>query len=232
MGKRRQATLPMAAARAHPAAPAAVYADYLETLMVRPHHGDRAFPLAAATTLVGALCGAECPRQAAAELGAALGAAARDAVRGGAWWTDRALAMAAGALVAVPRLEREAREATVWAALLLPMGALLGPRLQRVLGGAELWQGAAGALKAAAFAGRLDGVPARARSLLVRLGGVGSRGDTRALRLGRAAVALAAAAAANGLASELGAQWREGLDPLAARLAVRYRGRMEGAGRL
>ncbi|MCL6595006.1 MAG: hypothetical protein K6V73_02185 [Firmicutes bacterium] len=201
-----------------PAGAAAAYAAYLDTLPVRPHHGDGAFPRPAAAALAHAL--------ASGEGGPAGGSGPPWS---GAWWTQRALVLGAAALAAAPSAPARRRD-IAWAALLLPVGALLGTRLLAAMGGVELWRDAPAALRAAVFSGRLEGVPGPARSLLLRLGGEGE-GEARRLRLARPLLALAAAAHACDLALLLAPAWRRPADPLVNALLVRYRGRIDGARR-
>jgi hypothetical protein len=197
-----------------PAEAAAAYAAYLDTLPTRPHHGDGAFPRQAATVLAHALAAGE---------GGPAGAGGPP--WSGAWWTERTWVLGAAALAAAP-LSPALRRDTAWAALLLPVGALLGARLLAAMGGVELWRDAPAALRAAVFTGRLEGVPAPARSLLLRLGGEGER-EARRLRLARPLLALAAAAHACDLALLLAPAWRRPADPLVNALLLRYRGRIE-----
>jgi hypothetical protein len=211
---RRQSRL--TAGDADEAPPAVLYARYLESLASRPNHGDHAFPRGAAAALV---LGVADRREALA--------AGAEPPQSGAWFAARALEMALLATSAAP-FDRRLRQDMAWAAVVLPVGVFLGPALLRVLGGAVLWQDSSAALRAAAFGGRLDGVPARSLGLLARLGGEGVARDATSRRLLRPTVALAQAA----LAADLGRQVAPtALAPehaVARALALRYGERMRG----
>ncbi len=199
----------LAAGGAPGAPPAVLYAAYLESLMTRRNHGDRVFPRAAAGALV-----------ASAAAGSVAGEAG-GAPATGAWWLARALAiagLAAGAAAFDTRLRRD----MAWAAVVLPVGAFLGPGLLRSLGGPELWAGTAPALRAAAFGARLDGVPGRALGLLARLGGEGDADDPMSRRLARPCLALAQAAAAVGLGAAVATAVTAPDEAVARALALRY----------
>ncbi len=193
------------------APPAVAYARYLETLSTRPHHGERAFPRRAVTSLVEAVLAGE---------GASAGDD-RGPVPDGASLVARATVAAAlslGAVALAPALRRD----LAWAALLLPVGAMLGPALLDVLGGTALWQGASPALRVAAFGARLDGVPVRARSILLRLGGEGGRDDPTTRRLLRPTLALAQGASMAGLSALVAADALRPDAGVARALALRY----------
>lgn len=196
-----------------------VYGAYLETLTSRPHHGDRVFPRAAAAALA-----------ARAADGATVGEVSGGPGTGW-WWAGRAVDLAALAVTACA-FDRRLRRDMAWAAIVLPVGAFLGPALLRVLGGTELWSESPAALRAAAFGARLDGVPARSLGLLARLGGEGDRADPTSRRLARASLALAQAAVAVGLERQVAASVLLPADPVARALALRYGGRIQaGRGR-
>ena len=207
MPARRQARL--AAGDAYEAPPAVVYGRYLESLASRPNHGERAFPRAAATRLASE----------AAE-GAPVAAGAGEPGSGSAY-VARALRMATLAAAAAP-FDRRLRQDMAWAAVVLPVGALLGPALLRVLGGADLWVDCPAALRAAAFGARLDGVPTRALGLLARLGGEGERADPTSRRLARSVLALAQAAVQADLGRLVAASAVKPADEVARALALRY----------
>lgn len=209
---RRQARL--TAGGASEAPPALAYGAYLESLTTRPNHGDRVFPRAAAAALAAR---------------AADGGMVGEVPGGpgtGSWWAGRAVALAALA-VAACAFDRRLRRDMAWAAIVLPVGAFLGPKLLGVLGGPELWSESPAALRAAAFGARLDGVPARSLGLLARLGGEGDRSDPTSRRLARASLALGQACAAVGLERQVAASVLRPADPVARALALRYGERIQ-----
>lgn len=216
MAGRKQSTLAWEPAAGGGPQPSLVYAAYLETLPTRPNHGDGTFPRAAVAALV----------RHSLEPGTTLPGALPTC--SGLWWVDCAVCL--GRRAAVARLAGRRREEAAWAALLLPVGALLGPRLEGAMGGAEIWRGAPSALRAAAFAGRLEGVAPGARGILARLGGADAVYDARQGRFGRAVLSLGAAAESLGLGSHVWEGAVRPAHPVALALSVRYRGRMDLVG--
>jgi len=192
----------------------ALYAGYLDALPTRAHHPDGTFPRAAVAALATA---------------APLVLPDGDAVPWtGPWWAARALRMGRRSAAAA-RLAGADREALAWASLLLPVGAMLGARTVAALGGQTLWQGAPGAFRAAVFAGRLEGVPVRARGLLLRVAEGLDEADPLSRRLARPALALVAAMTIEDLAFLAAPVALVPAHPLARRLLARYRGRIARA---
>jgi hypothetical protein len=156
----------------------ALYEAYLDSLPVRRTHGDRAFPHEAISQLASALQG-PVPWRSAHPAAAEACALSWTAARLCPW--------------------RPMGEALAWAGLMWPVGRLLGPALLASLGGVALWAEAPASHRAAVFAGRLPGVPARARGILLRVeerwDGTGPLG-LAGRRVGIGALCLAAAARA------------------------------------
>lgn len=140
------------------------YGAYLASLRIRRHHGDHVFPRAAVRTLTEGAREGEMRAGAAADLLA--GPVRREA---DAAWRAACLALRAAGVQAGDLPRPVDGTLLAWAALLLPVGTHLGPALVEALGGADLWAGSPPCHLAAVFLGRLDGVPAGVREVLLSL---------------------------------------------------------------
>lgn len=154
------------------------YDAYLASLGTRPHHGDRVFPRSDVRMLVqasqtstpgpgeDAWTHSESAALRAFALACEVTAVVTDAGRqnGGTPSGDPDPASDPD-----PGATRIDRVGLAWACLLLPLGTALGPKLLDAMGGRDVWAGARPCHVGATFSGRLDGVPARARQILLCL---------------------------------------------------------------